>query len=328
MNAKRLTIRLLLLLTVFSLTQCTQKDSFYSNVLRSDVFVQAYSSDKYDFLWVMDNSASMSDKRAYVRDEINTFLTILNSRKAIDYRMSMTTTDFFSHAGALVQGPGALEVVSSLAVDPVADFGSIIDNVADTATSFWEQGLESAYQAIANQGPTFMRANTPLIIIFLTDEEDYSCESSCSGIEPENNPDDVPFATSRYITYYGAAATDVTIFPIVGTTASQCVLPSNGDRYAEIQEAIGGTTGSICLADLPTTYQTIAQTIADRGVAFKLSSTSSGTGISVFVDRVEVPYSASDGFIFESSSNSIVFTGNSVPVSGAVIEVVYAEQQT
>jgi len=174
-----------------------------------------------------------------------------------------------------------------------------------------------------------MRANVPLVIVFLTDEEDYSCDQNCFGPEPENNSGWVAHPLSRYSDYYGQAANDVSIFPIVGTTASSCSVASDGDRYKQIQETIGqGSTGSICLADLPTSYQKIAQTIADRGIAFKLSSTASSAGISVFVDQVEVSYSADDGFIYESSSNSIVFTGSSIPGSGAIIEVLYSEEQT
>lgn len=326
-GSKALVIALSIVLTA----GCGQNTRFVSNVLKSDVFTQLSTSSKYDFLWVFDNSNSMIPVRTQVVDNLNTFLNILNSRKAIDYRMAATTTDYMSHAGALVSNPGGLKVVSSASVDPIGDFASIVNNVQNSVTSFWEQGLESAYKAVQNHGSLFMRTGVPLIVIFLTDEDDYSCQSNCFGQEPENNPNDVVYPTSRYTNYFkvglAAGGTDVMMFPIVGTSDSSCSLFSQGLRYMEVQEAVGaGQSGSICPAELVASYNNIARVIADLGVRFPLSSQASGSNIAVFVNNVEIPYSEDDGYVYDASSNSIVFTGNSIPQTGQTIEILYTEQ--
>jgi len=323
-------IRILVIL-VFALVlaNCSSQDKFYSNALRSDVFVQLNDVDDYDFLWLFDNSRSMEDKRNYVKDNMQSFLNTLQGRKAIDFRMAMVTTDFFNEAGALVSSLGGLKVVDSNSANPASDFASILENVQDNpATSFWERGLESLETAVAQEGSLFMRDGVPLIVIILTDEDDYSCQDKCWGVEPENNPDWVPYTTQRYIDFFNNLGEGrVSIFPIIGTTESSCTVPSLGSRYMEVAEGSDGfgVSGSICLNELPDSYENIAKIIADRGVKFPLGEQASGKGIKVFVDSVEVPWSEDNGFVYDEEDNAIIFSGEWVPDNESVIEILYSQ---
>jgi len=331
MGRKKFISGLLLVSLVLGLTQCRQEDSFYANVLRSDVFFQAYDDHKYDFLWVFDNSGSMRPRRDFVKDHMQTFMNILNSRKAIDFQMAAVTTDFFTEGGDLVSSPTGLRVVKSAeSTDPVADMASIINNIVDSPTSFWEQGLESAYQAVFQHKAEFSREGVPLVIIFLTDEEDFSCKDDCFGVEPENNLNWKPWPVSRYVDYFKdvkvAENTDTHVFPIVGTDAALCDVASLGNRYMALEEALDGisVSGSICNSDLQTSYENIARIIADRGVRFALSSQASGKGIKVFVNQELVPFSP-ENYIYNVEDNSITFTG-AIPKNGAVLEVTYLQE--
>lgn len=322
---------LALVTMVLFLSQCREQASFYSNVLRSDVFYQLYQDSRYDFLWVFDNSQSMAPRRTYVRDNLQTFLNILNSRKAIDYQMAVVTTDYFTENGNLVKSGSGIEVVKSTDPDPVGDMASLINAVADSPTSFWEQGLESAYQAVFNHRAKFSRTGVPLVIVFLTDEEDWSCKEDCYGVEPENNTNWKAWPLDRYTNYFkqikASENSEVIAFPIVGLDSSTCTVASLGARYEGLQVALGGVgvSGSICVDELQESYQNVARIVADRGMRFQLSYPASGQGISVFVDRQNVPYSEDDGYIFEASTNSIIFTGTAVPKNGAMVEVVYSQ---
>jgi hypothetical protein len=319
---------LVVAVALLSLVRCTFEDGFYSNLLRSDVFVQLYDDSKYDILWVFDNSGSMTSRRQFVVDNMQTFLTILNSRKAVDFQMAVTTTDMFSTSGNLIAANSGLRVVkSATSSNPVADFASIVANVGDSPTSFWEQGLESAYQAITNHKSEFSRQGVPLIVIILTDENDFSCQDNCFGIEPENNPNDVVFDTQRYIDYFSTVKkserTELYLFPIIGLSTSNCTVASLGDRYVTVQEGVGGLSrsGSICSSDLAATYQGIARIISDRGMVFPLSSRASGAAIKLYVDGKFIAYDPAN-YLYDAESNSIVFTG-AVPKTGSVIEVTY-----
>jgi hypothetical protein len=324
------------ILSLVMLGGCKSEDTFYSNVMRSDVFYQLYADTSFDFLWVMDNSGSMKTHRDFVRDNLGTFVNIMTSRKAVDYQMAVTDTDIFSHNGALVAGTGGVTVVKSKeSSNPIADFASIINNVSDSPTSFWEQGLESAYQAIYQHKSEFSRPGVPLVVVMMTDEQDFSCADQCFGVEPENNLTWVPFPTSRYIDFFKnvkkSESTDLHVFPIIGIEGHPCVVASNGTRYAEVAAGIDegdkgavGLSGSICSSELRQSYENIAQIVADRGAVFYLSAHASGAGINIFVDGVLVPF-APENYVFDAALNAIVFTG-AVPKKGAVIEVSYSEQ--
>jgi hypothetical protein len=92
-------------------------------------------------------------------------------------------------------------------------------------------------------------------------------------------------------------------------------------------QSLGGTSlaGSVCAADIKNSYENVAKIIADRGVRFPLTSKASGSGFSVYVDGQKIDFSP-DNYIYEASSNSIVFTGF-VPKKGAKIEIVYNQEQ-
>jgi hypothetical protein len=315
---------------------CKGEEFFYSNVLRSDAFYQLYDDTAFDFLWVVDNSGSMAPHRAFVRDNLQTFVNIMTSRKAVDYQMAVVDTDMFSHNGALVTGTGGVSVVKSTqSANPIADFASIINNVTDSPTSFWEQGLESAYQAIYQHKSEFSRPGVPLVVVFLTDEQDYSCADQCYGVEPENNADWIPFPVSRYSDYFKnvkkSEKTDLHVFPIIGIEGHPCVVASYGTRYTDVatsinnsEEGVVGESRSICGSEIRESYENIAKIIADRGSVFKLSSQASGSGINVFVNGVIVPYSP-ENYEYDADTNSIIFTG-AVPKKGSVIEVSYSEK--
>ncbi len=331
MGRNKIFCRLALVALVFVLPHCRQEDSFYANVLRSDVFFQAYDDHKYDFLWVFDNSGSMKPRRDFVKDHMQSFMNILNSRKAIDFQMAVVTTDFFTEAGSLVASPSGMKVVKSAeSADPVADMADIINNIQDSPTSFWEQGLESAYQGVFQHKAEFSREGVPLIVIFLTDEEDWSCKDDCFGVEPENNTTWKPWPTSRYIDYFKevkkAENTDTFVFPIVGVDSALCDVASLGGRYMALADELGGISksGSICNSDLQESYENIAKIIADRGVRFKLSSEASGSGINVWVNQELVPFTP-ENYMYFPEDNSILFTG-AVPKNGAIVEVTYVQK--
>ncbi len=329
---------------------CSQKENFYSNVLRADIFTQNYNPDKYDFLWVIDNSPSMAPKRQYVHDNIQTFLNLLNSRKAIDYQMAIVDVDFLNYtttatpygstatAGGLFSAGGVSVVKSKTSANPAADFAGIINVISNTGTSFWEQGLIQSYYAITNFGSQFLRTGVPFNIIYITDDDDWSCKQmlngtpNCFGIQPENNPDVILYDTGFFINYFknlkAPESTTTTLFPVVAQSNSTCTVERVGMRYMEVANQVGNYTtgGGLCPDTIGTSLTNIAQTIADRGTKFALSSTSNGKNITVYVNSVAVPVSTTDGYSYDTTSNSIIFYGDAIPANGQVIEVTYEQQ--
>jgi hypothetical protein len=323
---------------LFALIRCSGQDNFYTSDLRSDVYTQLYAIHDYDFLWVLDNSPSMGPKRQYISDNIQTFLNILNSRKAVDFQMAVTNVDYFSNAGNLIAGSSGVTVVKSeTSTNPASDFQSIVANDVNTATSFWEQGMIQAYLAIQNNGSNFMRSGVPLAVIFVSDDDDWSCKqmlsggASCFGIQPENNPDVVLYDTGFFVNFFknlkAPQNTDVTLFPVVGTVTADCTVERVGIRYQAVANEVGGysQSGGLCPDQIGNSINNIAQTLANRGIVFPLSQPSNGQGITVYVNSTVVQESPTNGYTFDSSTNSIVFNGNAVPNNGDIVQIVYSQ---
>lgn len=308
---------------------CKQSPRFYTNAFRADIRVQLYDEHKYDFLWCLDNSGSMASRRAFIRDNIQKFIGIMNTRKAVDYQMAVVTTDFFNDGGGLVSDPSGKTVVKSTDSDPVGDFAAIVGNIKGSKTDFWEQCLESVYQAVYQHRGEFSRTGVPLNVIIVSDENDWSCKDDCWGEQPEANTNWKSWPVERYSKYFtnvkASENSEVNIFPIVGLDDEQCAVASLGSRYIDVASAVGGlsVSGSICNSQFKQSYEAIARIIADRGVRFPLDRPSDGRGISVFVDRVLVPY-GDDGWVFEPETNSIVFMGR-IPSKNSVVVITYSE---
>lgn len=325
-------------LAMLGFLSCAQKDAFYTNSARANLFTQSYVVEAYDFLWVLDNSHSMDPKRQYLADNMQSFLSTLNTHKAIDYQMAVTDIDFFSNAGGLISNSDGLTVVkSATSQDPAGDFASIVNSIQYSQTAFWEQGLIQAKLAIQNNGTQFMRNGVPLIVIFLTDDDDWSCqgmldgESSCYGVEPENNPDVDLYDTGYFINFFSTLkapqSTTTTLFPIVGTSDADCIVERVGMRYQEVAKQVGGdtVTGGLCPDTIAASLNNVALTLANRGVIFPLSYPATGLGIQVYVNNTLVPQSADNGYTFDAPTNSIVFNGDAIPGNGAQIEVTYQQ---
>jgi hypothetical protein len=313
-------------------TKCGTQEAFYSDLLKDDVFYQEYDNQNYDFLWVMDNSGAMATSRSYIVNNLQSFLNTIEVKKALNFQMSVITTDYFTDQGALVKSPTGLQMVASAtSANPVADMTSIFNNIQDSATSFWPQGLENTYQAMSQNGSVFMRNGVPLIVVIISDGDDYSCQDNCYGVQPVNNDGWVPFPLSRYIDYLRTVKapqnTAVSLFPIVGTPSSQCSLPSLGMRYIDVSDYLGNLSqsGSICSSDIASSYNNIANVIADRGTTFNLSFPASGTNMQVFVDDQQVNVDPDNGWEYDAAQNAIVFSGTAIPANGSTIEVSYTE---
>lgn len=225
---------------------------------------QGGPANSQTFLWVFDNSGSMTERRAAVVANMKEFLEILQSHHAFPYKMGVTTVDMFTDQGKLIASKSGKKIVDSTSEDPVKDFMEIVDNISDSATSFWEQGLESAYQAIQREPALFQKKDSLLNIIIVSDSNDYSCKDDCYGVEPENNPNWKQHPTSRYIEYFKLltdANTKVSVFPMVGTVDAPCFIESVGARYIETVTGYG-FVGSICNSHFKLKLLQIADTLS------------------------------------------------------------------
>lgn len=301
----------------------------------TDEFLQDSYTEFYDFLWVVDNSGSMSNIRAFMAQNLTNFVSILESRQTLDWQMAVTITDNRDYAGNLVSSSGGVRVVNKQLANPASVWASIISRIPSTSHSGWEQGLESGYSAINSYANEFSRPNVPLIISYVSDEQDYSCQSNCNNFSgaPENLTGWVPFPTSRYAGQFAwlqsSQGTGVTVYPIVHRVplGEECDddYGSVGGRYMEVRDLVGtGQTLSLCQDKLEESFNTVAQLTAMQGVCFTLLQEIVTTdGMIVTLDNVEVPISSTNGYLYEDDNHSVCFNGDAIPGNGSIVRVTY-----
>lgn len=229
----------------------------------------ARAGDQYNFLWVIDNNSSMGSQTKLMADNFATFTSQLSAKHPIRYKMAVTTTDYFTTQGALVAAPSGKTVVDSQSANPGADFAAIVGAVADDSTSFWHQGLESSLQAVQKNGADFVQDGIPLVIVYVTNDEDYSCAGNCYGVEPVHNTGWLEFPVARYSMAFQQMqqkrGIQVSVFPMVGTSDSTCFIDAFGYRYLVAQPPGGfGLAANICENQFVKGFLKIAATISNQ----------------------------------------------------------------
>lgn len=294
-----------------------------SGSLFVDTFTAGYAQ-QIDMLFVVDNSGSMGEEIETLRTSFRGFLDVLMQRRTVDFQMAVVNTDAENDEGRLIRSRNGINVVknTSASMDPVVEMSSILGKVADDVVSgrrVWETGLMASEFAIADHGRAFSRQGVPLAIIYLSDEDDQSCRLD-------------PFKCSEehYVNYFKSLRRPVLLFPIVGLDTNRCaeVYQNNvfqgGYRYKNVQEKLGtGASHSICLSDVAESFLSVARQISDRGVCYALEHEAMDKPSEVKVEGVEWPEHDSNGWKYDSGTNSVCFGGSFIPEQGSQIHVSY-----
>ena len=282
----------------------------YSETIK-DSFAQS-EINKVDILFVIDNSGSMSMFQMELASNMNTFMSVYSSMY-IDYQIAAITTDRY-----MLQGSG---IVTSFDPDPVGSFSSIITNIGVYGSGM-ERGLEMSYEALstnqsAGPGSAFLRQDASLVIVYVSDERDYSHYYN------SNN-------WSTYVSYFDTLKSDPSMIishAVVGDYPSGCQWTNgNYNRYIEfgagyydVTQYYGGNLYSICAPDWGQQMQSMAY--ASMPV---LSYTLSEDGVIEDTISVTVEGQLNYDWSFNSSENTIEFEIEDAPEQGEVIEVEYS----
>ena len=225
-----------------------------------------------DILFVIDTSGSMAEEQILLKSGFPSFTTALKeySTGTLDWHVAITTTDVFS-AGDGKQG--ALVTFSRMPagtyfLDSSMDIDEANAAFQDTVTlgvsgSGDERGIAAAVMAMQKEfdpGATrgFIRPDTSLSVIVLSDEDERSTRDSSSQeykpLEPIDEPDG--FVSSiRAMDTMSSAPKTITFHSIV--TSSQACLAgagaSMGEVYMDLSRRTNGIIGDICA--LTNTYQ-------------------------------------------------------------------------
>jgi hypothetical protein len=271
-------------------------EGVYTNWKR-DVFEKS-STPISDILFVIDNSGSMAEEQANMATNFNYFINALTAL-SVDYHIAVITTD-----SPIFRGP----VITNLSSDPISQFSNQV--MAGTTGSSLEMGLEMAYLATkaggsAAPGSSFFRSSAFFSMIFISDEEDFS-----------------PRSYSDYLYHFRSlkvASNLVISHAIAGDFPYGCHTASFGGGYYELVNDMSGDFLSICSATWGVGMESLA--IQSAGATpFSLSEYPLEDSISVYIDGVELLY----GWVYDSLSNSIIFSYGFEPQDGQIVEIKYA----
>ncbi len=249
------------------------------------------SALRVDFLWVVDNSASMQEEQQALAATADSFFDALQISQ-IDFRLGVVTTD-----GETLQGGGFTN-----------DLQEFKDNVRVGINGNGdEQGLEYGLRALertrtsTNEDQRLRDGAVP-VVIFFSDEDAVMLR---------------PF--SEYVDAYrqqGALS-----FAIVGPRPRGCRAIGRGvarvgERYIRAAEELGGTSASICSEDFTEPIREILIAAAGEASQTRLMNSPISGSLEVAFPTVRVPRSRTEGFDYEPSANSILFFGPVAPREG------------
>jgi hypothetical protein len=241
-----------------------------TNTNKTDMFV-ATADPKVDFVWVVDNSGSMSEEQASVVSNAGTFFTKLGT-KHLDFRLGVIATGSTgsNNCEMNAQNPAwALWGTGwTTAANGSTAFSNNVSSVGlsgcgtdETGIFFMERSLGVHTGVTATVVP---RSGAKLIFVILSDEGDgYTTMANKSGANAPSttfNTASNTFVTNGYKVYSIIGLNSSTNQP--GTCSGSGTSASNGNnsdtKYYNLATATGGSSGTICSTDYSALLDNIA----------------------------------------------------------------------
>ncbi len=341
-----MTRKILALICFSSLTTfvgCDKGGSTFSIGSKSAEFEQAsvYVPRKIDVLFVVDNSGSMRSSQSSLAANFPAFINHFKS-KGYDFKIAVTTTDSF-YAGQFINSGCALcnaeQARFRSGTDPkvyvvdnsTANIESVFSaNVQVGTTGSGDErafsSLKTTLESSLNAG--FHRSDAYLSVILVSDEEDFSHDDTTFN-ESYTQPTLHSVASYKKFleTFTNANATtdfSVSTISILDETCRASLGSGRkiGQRYIELADMTGGSKNSIC-SGFEGILNNISATIAAQTQAqFTLNRKPVISSIRVIINGILVPESGSEGWTYNSVTNTIHIHGSTYqPNAGASITI-------
>jgi len=286
----------------------------------SESFSQAKGKQNADFLFVVDDSGSMSDDQAAL------------SQAADDFSAEMASAGLTYRAAVITTGNGATDVTNGATYHILRSTGIIENNdtalkqalVAGTNGSYIETGIWNAEQSLQSlaynnnyDGAVTLagmpQANTNLAVIIISDER--------SQYRSRSNGQDFNVSSNLFVNR------NITVHAIIEDPSDQ-YQNSQYDDLALITHGrisdIGNRNNGIL------SFNVIMQNIATDAGGAASSFVLAHPVVNVTEVKVNghiVSEDSVNGFTYLQGTQSIVFHGTSIPAAGASIEISYTYYQ-
>ena len=299
----------------------------------TEIFTQNEGSNVVDIIWIVDNSGSMEDEQNDIADNFENFIDSFVTSNT-DYRMGISSTDtsgpggVYKHDGEFL---GRVPVLSSemSAYDVKRNF--MRNMQLGIGGSGRERGLTAATRALRkndNQESNnygFLRENAFLAVIIVSDENDCSLDSTLSYIEAIKS---YKAGTPERVAIYSIVDTERESYedpyttPIDRDIYYDGWINPGGLRYMRAADETGGFSKDIH-DDFAESLVDIGSDIVELTNSFKLQNVPIISSIVVKVNGNEIVEDEDNGWKYDDSTGSVVFTGTAIPQAGASISITY-----
>lgn len=272
-------------------------------------------SGNVDIVFDIDNSGSMDPYIEAVQQNLVRFTSGLKN-KIINFQIGVLSCG----GGESSDLKGPYGVVKYDDPNLVTKVNANIQQVRNSGGSGYERPLGILLEAVNNPNNVGMfRPDSIPIYFVLTDvtDNDY----------PGHDAASVTQAAATIMSGLTAFKPQWAMIGIGSPAANPCAGAEDPDQplLERIVGLTGGKMGRICDADYASLMDKAVEDIATIATEFSISHLipyeSRVTEIHVFVSGVEIPQSATNGFVFNPSRNTISFPGSYVPQKGTIVEV-------
>jgi len=262
-----------------------------------------------DVLFVVDNSGSMNIFQQELSSQMSSFMNVFDSTGS-DYHLAVITTDearFSQYDG--------YSWIDSTHPSPVLWIQNVISSIGIRGSGM-EKGIEMAKYALegdAAPGKPYYRENATMVIIYVSDEPDHSQGSWLSYTSFFDN-----FKLSTDLMRH---------FAVIGDYPSGCNFPyitsvrniQFGEGYYDMTQRYNGTWYSICATDWGQQMQNLANTVTTKRSFSINESDPIESTISVSVNG-----QLTNEWVYEPTTNSVVFNERNIPEPNQTITIEYA----
>ncbi len=366
-----------LMMSALLMTACEKTDRSFSLLDAGSSFQQSptFTQRKLDILWVVDNSGSMSSSQSNLTASFSNFISRFQTLN-YDFHMAVTSTDAWRTA--YVANQTSKDILKSLRVGPInftttpyswiANSGTrVMDRTTSNLSNVFitnatqgilgsgdERAFSSFQEVLSNTvNSDFRRADAVLAIIIVSDEDDFSANTSAfvaGDYDAELDADPVTLvdtssptdlfhlyndprllSVNSYKTFLdGLAGAGNYSVNMIGVLDTQCKASLNssfggrriGRRYIQLADLTNGVKASLC-DNFGQSLELISDSIISLTSTFKLGRAPVVSTIKVNVNGVEVVQDAVNGWSYNATDWSVTFHGTAVPAEGATVQIFY-----
>lgn len=333
---------------------CGRANNSFSVLPKGQSFKQVSSfNNQLDILWVVDNSGSMSPYQDNLTANFNSFISNFVS-KGYDFKIAVTGTDAYkadptlsgynsgnANLAKFRDGAGTNRSGIFVILPTTPNLNNVfVTNATLGSNSSGDERAFSSMRTSLNSSLNagFLRPSSFLAVIILSDEDDFSGNGRCQNCGTDHNYNASTLdSVNSYVNYLdqltgttGAArrynVSNISVIDQQCLNQNASTGSIMGTRYTQLTQATGGVSGSICDASYANTLVQMQNLISELSTQFYLTQVPVVNTIVVLVNGNLIGNDAVNGWTYNSTANSIVFHGSSIPAQGASINVDFIPQ--